>query len=98
RCRRAHSRAERRHPGAAVQLHRASDAPLGRRTGADRATLQHDVMISAHDISFAYGDTLVLDGVELRAGPGQVLGLIGPNGSGKTTLLRTLYASLTPRA
>ncbi|REF36011.1 ABC transporter ATP-binding protein [Thermasporomyces composti] len=55
-------------------------------------------MISAHDISFAYGDTLVLDGVELRAGPGQVLGLIGPNGSGKTTLLRTLYASLTPRA
>jgi iron complex transport system ATP-binding protein len=55
-------------------------------------------MINAYDISFAYGDTLVLDGVELRAGPGRVLGLIGPNGSGKTTLLRTLYAALTPRA
>jgi iron complex transport system ATP-binding protein len=40
----------------------------------------------------------VLDGVGLNAGPGEVVGLIGPNGSGKTTLLRVLYAALRPRA
>lgn len=55
-------------------------------------------MISARDVSFAYDGALVLNGVALRAGPGQVVGLIGPNGSGKTTLLRILYAALAPRA
>ncbi|MFC4857156.1 ABC transporter ATP-binding protein [Actinophytocola glycyrrhizae] len=55
-------------------------------------------MITADAVSFGYGHALVLDGVRVAAGPGQVVGLIGPNGSGKTTLLRTLYAALTPRA
>jgi len=55
-------------------------------------------MITAEDVSFAYADTLVLDGVGVAAGPGHVIGLIGPNGSGKTTLLRTLYGALSPRA
>ncbi|MBB4909181.1 ABC transporter ATP-binding protein [Actinophytocola algeriensis] len=55
-------------------------------------------MITADVVSFSYGRTLVLDGVEVAVAPGQVVGLIGPNGSGKTTLLRTLYAALTPRA
>ena len=55
-------------------------------------------MITAETVSFGYGPVLVLDGVGVSAGPGQVVGLIGPNGSGKTTLLRTLYASLAPRA
>jgi iron complex transport system ATP-binding protein len=55
-------------------------------------------MISATDVSVGYDDKLVIDGVGLRAGPGEVVGLIGPNGSGKTTFLRTLYAALRPRA
>lgn len=55
-------------------------------------------MISASDVSVAYDGTLVVDGVDLSAGPGEMVGLIGPNGSGKTTLLRTLYAALRPRA
>ncbi|GAA1117609.1 ABC transporter ATP-binding protein [Arthrobacter flavus] len=54
-------------------------------------------MISATDISFGYDGNLVLDGVGLAAGPGEVVGLIGPNGSGKTTFLQTLYAALRPR-
>lgn len=41
---------------------------------------------------------LGLPGVSVRAGSGQVVGLIGPNGSGKTTLLRTLYRALSPKA
>ncbi|MBV8539954.1 MAG: ABC transporter ATP-binding protein [Pseudonocardiales bacterium] len=55
-------------------------------------------MISASDVSFGYGGTLVLAGVGLLAGPGEMVGLIGPNGSGKTTLLRILYAALRPSA
>lgn len=55
-------------------------------------------MIGADGVSFAYGDTLVLDGAHVTAAPGTVVGLIGPNGSGKTTLLRTLYGALAPKA
>lgn len=55
-------------------------------------------MISASDVSVDYDGRLVVDGVDLHAGPGEMVGLIGPNGSGKTTFLRTLYAALRPRA
>ena len=60
--------------------------------------IRSHLVITAENISFAYGDTVVLDGVRLSAAPGRVVGLIGPNGSGKTTLLRTLYPALAPRA
>lgn len=40
----------------------------------------------------------VLHGVDLRAEPGEVLGVVGPNGAGKSTLLRCLYRALTPES
>ncbi|MCQ0002776.1 ABC transporter ATP-binding protein [Streptomyces sudanensis] len=43
------------------------------------------------------GARLVED-ASLRAGSGQVVGLIGPNGSGKSTLLRCVYRALRPTA
>jgi ABC-2 type transport system ATP-binding protein len=36
------------------------------------------------------GGKLVLDGLDLRIGPGSVTGLLGPSGSGKTTLIRAI--------
>lgn len=36
--------------------------------------------------------------LSLRAGAGEVVGLVGPNGSGKTTLLRCVYGALRPTA
>ncbi|MFG1922584.1 ABC transporter ATP-binding protein [Cryptosporangium sp. NPDC048952] len=51
-------------------------------------------MITATDVSWRYGNNPVVDGVDVEAAPGRVLGLIGPNGSGKTTLLRLLYGAL----
>ena len=46
-------------------------------------------------IRHAYGEREVLRGVDLQAGPGEILCLLGPSGDGKTTLLR-LVAGLEP--
>ena len=35
-----------------------------------------------------FGSLQVLEGIDLKAGGGELLGLIGPNGAGKTTLMR----------
>ncbi|BCB88835.1 ABC transporter ATP-binding protein [Phytohabitans suffuscus] len=51
-------------------------------------------MIQATGVYWRYGANPVIDGVDVTAQPGRVLGLIGPNGSGKTTLLRLLYGTL----
>ena len=45
-----------------------------------------------------FGATTALDGVDLVARPGAVLGLLGPNGSGKTTTVRVLATLLRPDA
>jgi ABC-type polar amino acid transport system ATPase subunit len=38
----------------------------------------------------SFGDNVVLDGIDLSVGPGEVLVIIGPSGSGKSTLLRCI--------
>jgi ABC-2 type transport system ATP-binding protein len=38
----------------------------------------------------AFGDTMVLDGVDLSVAAGSVFALLGPNGAGKTTIVRIL--------
>ena len=43
-----------------------------------------------------FGSTVALDGVDLAARHGTVLGLLGPNGSGKTTTVRILATLLRP--
>ncbi|NGM48233.1 amino acid ABC transporter ATP-binding protein [Caulobacter sp. 602-2] len=46
--------------------------------------------IQARDLSKRFGDTAVLNGVDLTVAPGEVVAVIGPSGSGKSTLLRCL--------
>ncbi|MBX0323004.1 energy-coupling factor ABC transporter ATP-binding protein [Halomicroarcula sp. F13] len=53
-------------------------------------------MITVRDLTFRYGDRVVLDDVSLSIPEGQFCLLVGPNGSGKTTLVRHLNALLTP--
>jgi macrolide transport system ATP-binding/permease protein len=50
----------------------------------------------ARDVRKAYGDRVVLDGVDLLATPGQPLGLVGENGVGKSTLLRIVAGREEP--
>ncbi len=37
-----------------------------------------------------YGDTVALDGLDLYARPGEILGVAGPNGAGKSTMVKIL--------
>jgi branched-chain amino acid transport system ATP-binding protein len=51
-------------------------------------------VLSVHNISAGYGDTIVLRDVSLDVAAGQVVALLGPNGAGKTTLLRAVAGEL----
>src|SRR5260370_819696 len=46
--------------------------------------------VSAQSLHKTYGDTTVLDGVDLSVGEGEVFALLGPNGAGKTTTVKIL--------
>ena len=45
-------------------------------------------MIKFENVSFAYGEHKVLDGVSFEIRPGEQVGLIGANGAGKSTIMR----------
>jgi ATP-binding cassette subfamily F protein 3 len=46
--------------------------------------------------SAGYGNTPILDSVQLALSPGDRIGLLGPNGAGKSTLIKLLSGTLTP--
>jgi oleandomycin transport system ATP-binding protein len=50
--------------------------------------------IEAHGLVKRFGETLALDGIDLAAREGSVLGVLGPNGAGKTTAVRVLATLL----
>ncbi|EXJ15229.1 metal ABC transporter ATP-binding protein [Imhoffiella purpurea] len=56
-----------------------------------------DPVIRIRDLSFSYGDTLVLEHVDLSIERGEFVGLIGPNAGGKSTLLRLILGLLDPQ-
>jgi len=54
--------------------------------------------IRAEGLVKRFGATAALDGVDLLAPAGTIVGLLGPNGSGKTTTVRILTTLLRPDA
>jgi len=56
--------------------------------------------IAVNGVSFHYpsGNRLVLEDIDLRIAPGQVVALVGENGSGKTTLIKLLCRLYDPVA
>ena len=47
-------------------------------------------VIEAHGLRKTFGDTVALDGLDLRVEPGRIVGVIGANGAGKTTALNAI--------
>jgi len=55
-------------------------------------------MLRIEQLQVAYGETLILRGVDLEVAPGQLVCLMGRNGVGKTTLLKSVMGLLKPRS
>ena len=49
-----------------------------------------ELVIEATNVSKAYGDRLLIEGLAFSIPSGAIVGVIGPNGAGKTTLFRTI--------
>ncbi len=63
--------------------------------GAAPATVR-DTVLSARDVTVAFGDRVVLDRLSLDVYRGEILGFVGASGAGKSVLLRTILG-LTPK-
>ncbi|MBT8487806.1 MAG: energy-dependent translational throttle protein EttA [Gemmatimonadetes bacterium] len=57
-----------------------------------------NVVIRAEDISKAYDEKLLIDGLSFDVPPGAIVGIIGANGAGKTTLFRMIVGEEGPDA
>ena len=55
-----------------------------------------DPIIQTSGLHKRFGETVALDGLDLEAQAGSVLGLLGPNGAGKTTAVRILTTLSKP--
>ncbi len=55
-----------------------------------------DKVVEARDLTKAYGDRLLIDGLSFLLPPGGIVGVIGPNGAGKTTLFRMIVGQEAP--
>jgi branched-chain amino acid transport system ATP-binding protein len=55
-----------------------------------------DVLVQVEDVHTHYGKSHILDGVSLRVGKAEVVGLLGRNGVGKSTTLKTIMGLVQP--
>jgi phospholipid/cholesterol/gamma-HCH transport system ATP-binding protein len=55
-------------------------------------------LVEIDNLSFGYGDRLILEGLNMRFGRGQLVAVMGGSGSGKTTILRLIGGQLRARS
>ncbi len=56
----------------------------------------HHPIVQLRDVSFTYGDEVVLQRLDLQIREGAFVGIVGPSGAGKSTLLRLIEGALRP--
>jgi urea transport system ATP-binding protein len=54
-------------------------------------------LLSVRDARISYGESVVVDGVNLEVQAGQIVCLMGRNGAGKTTLMKSIMGTLPLR-
>jgi ATP-binding cassette ChvD family protein len=54
------------------------------------------LVIEAGNVTKAYGDRILMQGLSFSLPPGGIVGIIGPNGAGKTTLFRMITGQERP--
>ncbi|MFL2550254.1 MAG: ATP-binding cassette domain-containing protein [Arenicellales bacterium] len=79
-------RAQRVNPDARARVHIEEADQSGRK------------VLDARNLSFGYGDTMLIQDFSLRIRRGDRIGLVGNNGVGKSTLLRLLLGEIDPDA
>jgi branched-chain amino acid transport system ATP-binding protein len=52
-------------------------------------------LLRLHQVSAGYGDTVIIEAIDLQLGRGEAISIIGRNGVGKTTLLATIAGHTT---
>ncbi|MEV5959286.1 ATP-binding cassette domain-containing protein [Streptomyces sp. NPDC051987] len=57
-------------------------------------TAQDPVAVACTGLSYSFGDTRAVDGLDLAVAEGEAFGLLGPNGAGKTTAIRCITTLL----
>jgi ABC-2 type transport system ATP-binding protein len=55
-----------------------------------------DDLIIAEALTKHFGSVHAVDGLNLRVGPGEILGLVGPDGAGRTTTMRLFCGAYEP--
>ncbi len=55
-------------------------------------------LLEAHGLRGGYGGVDILQGVELRVAPGELVVIVGPNGAGKSTAMKAIFGLVRLRA
>ncbi|MDY0218293.1 MAG: ABC-F family ATP-binding cassette domain-containing protein [Candidatus Cloacimonas acidaminovorans] len=56
----------------------------------------NEVLLTLEDVSYLYGERIILQGVSFGIHSSEKIGIVGINGSGKTTLLRIISGLIKP--
>ena len=55
-----------------------------------------DQVAQIKDVSLSFGNTLILDKINIELNSGEIVGLLGPNGAGKSTIFNLLTGLIRP--